>query len=146
MKGVADFKNPGDIAFAALDAGNDVLLIPEDTPATFARLNWAYNNKKLSEQRLSHSVKKILKAKYLLRANEFSAIKTEHLFEDLNRPKDDALHLSLMESAVTLLENKEQILPMSLNQNQKVAYISLGEESGDIFYDQLLQYKNLMFP
>lgn len=143
MKGVADFKNPGDIALAALDAGNDVLLIPEDIPATFARLNWAYNNKKLSEQRLSHSVKKILKAKYLLSANEFSAIKTEHLFEDLNRPKDDALHLSLMESAVTLLENKEQILPMSLNQNQKVAYISLGEESGDIFYDQLLQYKNI---
>jgi len=143
MKGVADFKNPADIALAALEAGNDILLIPENVPATIERLNWAYENKTLTEARLSHSVKKILKAKYLLGANEFSQISKEHLFEDLNRPKDDALHLELMESAVTLLENKEQILPLSLSQKQKVAYVALGEDSGAVFYNQLLQYKKV---
>lgn len=143
MKGVADFKNPADIALAALEAGNDILLIPEDVPATIERLKWAYQNKTLSEDRLSHSVKKILKTKYLFGANEFKAIGTDHLFEDLNRPQDDALHLELMESAVTLLENKEQILPLSLNQKQRVAYVGLGEDSGEVFYDQLLQYNKV---
>ena len=143
MKGVADFKNPADIALGALEAGNDVLLIPEDVPATIQRLVWAYNNQKLSEQRLSHSVKKILKAKYLLGAHVSNPVSTENLVEDLNRPEDNALHLTLMESAVTLLENKHQLLPLTLNQDEKVAYVGLGENSGAVFFDQLMQYKRI---
>ena len=143
MRGVADFKNPADIALEALKAGNDVLLIPEDVPATIERLLWAYKQQTLTEERLSHSVKKILKAKYALGVSKFEGINSAHLYEDLNRPKDDALHLSLMESAVTMLENKEQILPFTLNQNQSVAYVALGEDTGAAFYDQLLQYKKV---
>lgn len=143
MKGVADFKNPADIALEALNAGNDVLLIPEDVPATFERLQWAYARNKLTEQRLSRSVKKILKAKYLLRAHEFTPIETEDLYDDLNRPKDDALHLTLMESAITVLENKQKLLPLTLDQGETVAYVSLGEDSGAVFYDQLSQYKKI---
>lgn len=143
MKGVADFRNPADIALEALKAGNDVLLIPEDVPATIERLIWAFNNSKLTEDRLSHSVKKILKAKYLLRVHDFQSIKTEGLFNDLNRAEDDALHLSLMESAITVLENNDQLMPLTINQKEKVAYVGLGEDSGEVFYQQLLQYKKI---
>ena len=143
MKGVADFKNPADIALGALDAGNDVLLIPEDVPTTIERLVWAYNHQKLTEQRLSHSVKKILRAKYLLGAHVFKPINRENLVQDLNRPEDNALHLTLMESAVTLLENKKQFLPLTINQEEKVAYVGLGEDSGAVFFDQLRQYKDI---
>lgn len=143
MSGVADFKNPSDIALASLEAGNDVLLIPKDIPATVNRLTSAYRSKELTEQRLRHSVIKVLKAKYKLGAHSQTAVKTKHLVEDLNRSEDDALHLRLMEEAMTVLKNKDNLMPLSVNNDVRVAYLPLGESSGDDFYDQLQTYKEI---
>ena len=64
MKGAANFKKPGEIDLAAFLAGNDVLLISEDIPKAHALLVNAYREEVVSEERLAHSVKKILYAKY----------------------------------------------------------------------------------
>ncbi|MGM5471367.1 glycoside hydrolase family 3 N-terminal domain-containing protein [Flavobacteriaceae bacterium LMO-SS05] len=140
MKGVSKFKASGDIDLAAFLAGNDVLLISEDVPVGISKLEEAYRNKEFSEERLEHSVKKILMAKYKVGLNHYKPIKTENLIEDLNRIKDDVLYEELMESAITVLRNKNEILPLRQLETKKIAYVELGDDSGSAFLDELKKY------
>ena len=64
MKGAADYSTSSEIDLAAILAGNDLLLIPQDIPATVKLFKKAIKEKKLSITRLNHSVRKILMSKY----------------------------------------------------------------------------------
>ena len=52
MRGAADFSSSADINMAAFLAGNDLLLIPEDIPATVIKMKKAITDGELSEERL----------------------------------------------------------------------------------------------
>lgn len=140
MKGVSNFSTPGEIDLAAFKAGNDVLLISEDVPKAITKMVEAYNTKEISEERLSHSVKKILMAKYKVGLNEYKPIGTANLVAELNRNTDDLLYEELSENAVTVLKNKSDILPLRRLETKKIAYVELGDDSGSEFYNELKKY------
>ncbi|RKE95422.1 glycoside hydrolase family 3 N-terminal domain-containing protein [Ichthyenterobacterium magnum] len=140
MKGVSNFSSPGDIDLAAFKAGNDVLLISEDIPKAIQKIIEAYNKNEITEERLAHSVKKILMAKYKVGLNNYEPIGTASLFKDLNRIKDDALYEELIEGAVTVVKNKSEILPLRHLETKKIAYVELGNRDGSIFYNELKKY------
>ena len=140
MKGVSNYSTPGDIDLAAFEAGNDVLLISEDVPKAIAKIINAYNNKDITEARLSHSVKKILMSKFKVGLNNYEPIGTSTLVADLNRLKDDLLYEELMEASITVLKNKEDILPLRHLETKKIAYVELGDSSGSTFYNELKKY------
>jgi len=140
MKGASNFSTSGEIDLAAFLAGNDMLLISEDVPVGISKLEEAYANKVISEERLAHSVKKILMAKYKLGLNAYKPIETDHLIEDLNRIKDDVLNELLIENAITVVRNESNILPLRHLETKKVAYIELGDDIGSTFLDELKKY------
>ena len=140
MKGVADFSEPGDIDLAAFLAGNDVMLISEDVPKAMVKMREAYDNGIISEERLEHSVKKILQAKYKVGLNNFKPIVIENLVNDLNRPKDQILNELAFENAITVVKNKSNLLPIRDFKNKRVAYVQLGDDSGSIFFKELQKY------
>jgi beta-glucosidase-like glycosyl hydrolase/CubicO group peptidase (beta-lactamase class C family) len=140
MKGVSNYSVPGEIDLAAFKAGNDVLLISEDVPKAIEKIVEAYNSEKISEERLAHSVKKILMAKYKVGLQNYSPIGTATLFEDLNRLEDDLLYEELMENAITVVRNKSDILPLRNLQTKKIAYVQFGDDDGSIFYNELKKY------
>ena len=140
MKGVSNFSEPGDIDLAAFQAGNDVLLISEDVPKAIEKIIEAYNSGDISEERLAHSVKKILQAKYKVGLNNFTPIETDHLFEDLNRIQDVMLSEVIYENAITVIKNKENILPIRKLEEKKIAYVKLGDDDGSIFLKELKKY------
>ena len=53
----------GELELAALKAGNDVLLFPENIPAAFTAIKQAIQDSVLTEDRINRSCHKILKAK-----------------------------------------------------------------------------------
>ncbi|MDG5491554.1 glycoside hydrolase family 3 N-terminal domain-containing protein [Psychroserpens sp. SPM9] len=140
MKGVSNYSVPGDIDLAAFKAGNDVLLISEDVPQAIKKIIEAYQAKDISEERLAHSVKKILMAKYKVGLHHYEPIGTANLVKDLNRIEDDVLYEELLESAVTVLKNKSELLPLRHLETKKIAYVELGDDSGSVFYDELKKY------
>ncbi|NRA91439.1 MAG: serine hydrolase [Psychroserpens sp.] len=140
MKGVSNYSVPGDIDLVAFKAGNDVLLISEDVPKAAAKIIEAYNNNEITEERLAHSVKKILMAKYKVGLNNYVPIGTTTLVEDLNRIKDDVLYGNLMENAITVVKNKSEILPIRNLQTKKIAYVQFGDDDGSPFYNELKKY------
>ena len=143
MKGVSNYSVPGDIDLAAFKAGNDVLLISEDVPKAIEKIIEAYNNKEISEERLAHSVKKILMAKYKVGLHNYSPIGTTTLFDNLNRLKDDLLYEELLENAITVVRNKSEVLPLRNLQTKKIAYVQLGDDDGSTFYNELKKYSKV---
>jgi CubicO group peptidase (beta-lactamase class C family) len=140
MKGASDFSETGDIDLAAFMAGNDVLLMSVDVEKGAKKLIEAYNENEISEERLAHSVKKILMAKYKVGLNNYKPIGIYHLHEDLNRLKDDILYSKLIENAVTVIKNKNNLLPIRNLETKKIAYVKFGEDDGTPFYNELKKY------
>jgi beta-glucosidase-like glycosyl hydrolase/CubicO group peptidase (beta-lactamase class C family) len=143
MKGVSNYSEPGDIDLAALLAGNDVLLMSENVPVAVNKIKAAYNEGKITEERLAHSVKKILMAKYKVGLHRYKPIVIEGLYEDLNRVQDDVLNEKLIENALTVLKNNANILPIRKLETKKIAYVHLGDDDGDVFYSSLQKYTKI---
>lgn len=140
MKGAADFNETGAIDLAAFIAGNDVLLMSEDVSIGAKKILDAYNKGDITEERLAHSVKKILMAKYKVGLNKYSPVGLYNLSKDLNRIKDDLLYENLMESAITVVKNAKSLLPFRDLETKKIAYVSLGNADGSVFLDELKKY------
>ncbi len=140
MKGASNFKEPGEIDLAAFQAGNDVLLISEDIPKAALKIEEAYNAGDVTEERLAHSVKKILKAKYKVGLNAYCPVDTHNLYEDLNTIEDDTLYSEAIEKAITLVKNEGGVLPIKNLENKRIAYVKLGDDSGSDFLTALQKY------
>jgi len=139
MKGATNFLGPGDLELAVILAGNDILLGPVDVQAGFEKLETAYKNGILTEERLAYSVKKILHYKYKAGLNKYKPIALENLVQDINPSENDALHYKLYENAITVLKNEKKILPIK-NLDQKIAYVKLGDDVNSTFVNTLKKY------
>ncbi|WP_299126225.1 glycoside hydrolase family 3 N-terminal domain-containing protein [uncultured Winogradskyella sp.] len=140
MKGAANFNETGAIDLAAFLAGNDVLLMSEDVRIGTKKILEAYNKGEITEERLSHSVKKILMAKYKVGLHNYSPVGLYNLSKELNRVKDDVLYEQLMESAITVVKNTTSLLPLRDLETKKIAYVALGDAKGSVFLDELKKY------
>lgn len=142
MKGASNFMKPGDIDLAAFMAGNDILLCPENVPLAIEKIKLAYNQGTVSEERLAHSVKKILHYKFKAGLNEPKPVETLNLYQDINKSENDALQYQLYENATTVLNNKKEVLPIK-NLNQKIAYVKFGDGDGSSFLSTLKKYTEI---
>ncbi|PRZ22869.1 glycoside hydrolase family 3 N-terminal domain-containing protein [Flavobacterium granuli] len=139
MKGATDFLSPGDLEVAVILAGNDILLGPINVPASFKKLESAYADGIITEARLAHSVKKILRYKFKAGLNNYKPIDLNNLHDDINPSENDALHYKLYENAITVLKNDTEILPIK-NLDQKIAYVKLGDDTNSTFVSTLKKY------
>lgn len=140
MKGAANYTSPGDVDLAAFLAGNDVLLISENVPKAVQKIKEALENGIVTEDRLKHSVQKILMAKYKVGLNRDHTVDTKNLYNDLNRPIDTALYEQSIEQAITNIKNKNFHIPYSRLTNKRFAYVAMGDDDGTAFYQQLQSY------
>ena len=139
MKAASKYLKPGDIDLEAFLAGNDILLFPENVPLAYEKICAAYQDSIITEQRLALSVKKILHYKYKSGLNDFKPIETRNLNQDLNASSKDALQYQLYEHAITVLKNKDNILPIK-KLDQKIAYVKLGDDVNSTFVATLKKY------
>jgi len=140
MKGVSNFSDPGEIDLQAFLAGNDVMLMSNEVSQGIEALYAAVESGVISEARLEHSVKKILSAKYKVGLHQFEPIKTTNLVADLNRQKDDVLYQQLMENAITVVQNHNDLLPLKNLELRKIAYVSMGNADTTPFLTTLNKY------
>jgi beta-glucosidase-like glycosyl hydrolase len=113
MKAAKNFREPGQIDLEAFMAGNDILLCAEDVPVAKEKICMAYQNGFITDERLAYSIKKILKYKHKVGLAKNKLVSLSNLQADLNTPKNNALQYKLYENAITVLKNKESILPIS---------------------------------
>lgn len=140
MKAVSNFKQPGEVELDAFMAGNDILLFPENVPIAVEMLKKAFTDSLFTKERLDFSVKKILKFKYLAGLNSYKPIAIDNLYQDLNSTNNDALQYEIYENAITVLKNEATILPIKELENQKIAYVKMGDATNSTFISTLKKY------
>ncbi len=140
MKGAANYATAAEINLATFLAGNDILLIPQDIPSTVTAFKKALENGELDEERINTSVRKILKAKYLVGLETYTPIRTDSLRVDLNTTYDELLHRDLIKKSLTVLKNTRETLPIKKLELKKIAYVSLGDDDGSHFVQMLQNY------
>jgi len=139
MQGV--LQNPKiNVDLTAFLAGNDILLMSTDVSGGIKAISEAYNKGKLTEERLSESVKKILRAKANAGLEDYLPKSSESILTKLNTSKDTLLYSKAMESAITLVKNKNE--KVQIDPEKKYLHIGLGEEGND-FYNQLNKTNNI---
>ncbi|MCH1417240.1 MAG: serine hydrolase, partial [Flavobacteriaceae bacterium] len=141
MKGVSKYNKVKNIDLTAFKAGHDMLLISNDISGGIKAIAKAYKRGEITENRLSHSVKKVLKAKYKVGLANYKSIKTENLINELNTPLDTLLYTEAMGKALTLLKNENSILP--LKSTMKLGHIPLGDASSAVFNNHLKKYGSI---
>ena len=107
--------NIGRAAVEAFKAGNDLLLIPADFPASYNAMLQAVQSGEISRDRLDHSVLKILKAKASLDLQNARLVDVGALATTVGKPGNLAFGQQVAESAITLVRDNGKILPLKSN-------------------------------
>ena len=140
MKGVSDFASNGITELEAFLSGNDILLMPKDFKKSKDTFLKAYKKGLISEQRLAYSVKKILMAKFKAGLHNYSPIDTEYLLEDLNSPENDVIYEEAIESAITVITDRLNLIGIKKLENKKIAYVKFGDGVNTPFLETLNKY------
>ncbi|HRG57538.1 MAG TPA: glycoside hydrolase family 3 N-terminal domain-containing protein [Bacteroidia bacterium] len=128
MKGVAKYYKSGELEVKALKAGNDVLLFSENIPLAITAIKEALKTGELSIHDINKSCKKILMAKEWAGLDTLKPVKISNLVNEINNPKLEAFNHKLFDAAFTVLQNKENILPLKKLDTLQIATLCIGEK------------------
>jgi beta-glucosidase-like glycosyl hydrolase/CubicO group peptidase (beta-lactamase class C family) len=141
MKGVSRFFKPGEVDSLAFIAGNDVLVYSENCLKGIEKIRSALDNGTISEKDLEQRVKRILAYKYLLGLHSFSPIEEAGLVADLNDFQYVHTQEKLYESAVTIVENADSLIPFFTKETpKKVATVSIKSNKNTTFQNLIKQW------
>lgn len=129
MKAAYNGKEPDSVCLYALMAGNDIMILPLDAEKSMEIMINAAKNDPEVLSRVEESCKKVLKYKYQLGLHDYKPLKAEKLNNDLHRNRYLTLRQRLYNEAVTMLENKKNILPLRDVEDDKIAVITFGEDN-----------------
>lgn len=141
MKGVS---GNGKVSLQALKAGNDMVLAPrnlkEEIPAVLA----AIEKGELTKEEIDHKCRKVLTYKYALGLSRKPHIRLSGLEQRIDSPQTRDLLRRLNLAAITVLSNKEQVLPMHAGVEQKIALLEVGKPGEtDVLANRLAGYTSL---
>ena len=143
MKGVSGYSGNQSSSLGSFLAGADLLLIPDDLPIAFEDIRNAFVSGAITEERLAHSVKKILHAKFDAKLHESKLVLGDSLHQDIESSDAAKLNHQLAEASLTVIQNKNQILPIQQFENTNIAYVKIGEATGDYFLDRMRHYTSI---
>jgi len=104
--------NIGRAAVEAFKAGNDLLLIPADFPASYNAMLQAVQSGEISRERLDRSVLKILRIKASLGLEKGRLVDEKAIAEVVGKPENLAFGQQVADRAITLVRDNGKVLPL----------------------------------
>ncbi len=143
MKGVTKHFPSGEVEALALLAGNDVLLLPEDIDAAMTTVKKYVEDGRLPLAIVDAAVKKNLYAKYKYKLTKTPIIFEQNVRRDLETPEAIILKRKLYESAMTMVRNKENLVPFQKVKGINFASLALGADKNNLFQKRLSSYAKM---
>jgi beta-N-acetylhexosaminidase len=103
-------------AVAAVEAGNDMVLVPGDLAGAYNGLLTAVKRGEISQARIDQSVLKILRMKASVGLNENRFVSLANVQEEVARPENVAIAQSVADRAVTLVTDAGKLVPLPAQQ------------------------------
>jgi len=140
MQGVAKSFPAGVVDVKALIAGSDILLMSKDVPQAFIEIKKAIANGEITQDEIDLRCKKILKAKNWMGLDKYKPIELKNLYNDLNSKEAELIQRKLVEASLTLVFNKNNLIPFKKLNNVKIAGVSIGTGNQTEFLSRLNSY------
>jgi beta-N-acetylhexosaminidase len=125
MKGLSNYFEPGVREVEAVKAGNDILLMPSDVGGAIQAIKRAVRNGEIPEEQIRESCRKILQAKYWAGLADLKPVNTDGLIADLNHPAYDRLRRELAEHSLTLVRNRNNLVPLAHLERTRIATVTI---------------------
>ena len=143
MGGVTGFGESGKNEVLALKAGNDVVEFPVDGALSLKAVKEAIFTNELTWSEINNKCRRVLAAKYLTGLNHLKPLAVANLVENLNSSSVQFAQRQLMESALTLLENKNRLIPLQGLDTLRIASLSIGSSAVTPFQKVLGNYTRI---
>lgn len=143
MKGVTDHFGTAELAVKVIQAGNDILLMPEDIGIAIDAIKNAYLNSKIDTVEFEKSVKKVLLAKYNHQLFNDTVLSKKNIVEKINTKTTKHLIQELYNHSITLVKNKNQTLPLFVDNSIKTAVVNIGGKNQNEFTKIASRYRNI---
>ncbi|MGB8985645.1 MAG: glycoside hydrolase family 3 N-terminal domain-containing protein, partial [Candidatus Sulfotelmatobacter sp.] len=131
--------NIGRAAVEAFKAGNDLLLIPADFPASYNAMIQAVQSGEISQERLDRSVLKLLKAKASLGLQNARMVDIKALAGVVGKPQHLAFGQQVADDAVTLVRDNGKVLPLKSSvKNEGTAKTALPYTTREETHNQVV--------
>jgi beta-glucosidase-like glycosyl hydrolase len=130
MQGVTDNNTPEEAAIKAIEAGVDVVLVPEDLSKAYNGVLQSVKSGRISTQRLDQSVRRILEAKKWVGLDRERFVNIENITNVVGSPKSEIIADAMFRDAVTLLRDGGNVLP--LGKTARVQIVSVTDDP-DLF-------------
>jgi len=140
MKGVSERFKPGVVDVKALLAGNDILLFSEDVPTAIGEIKKAIEEGEISIAEIDSRCRRILEAKYWCGLNKKQHVEVRNLYKDLNPKSAELIKRRLLEAALTVVSNKDKVLPLKKLENRSIASLIIDDDVQCTFAKTLQQY------
>jgi len=136
MAGVVKHFSTDNVALRCVNAGVDLILMPQGESKTISAIENAVNNGSISEDVIDNAVRKILNAKNWLKLNENKFTDEDKVSQIVN--SDDAKKISrqIADESLTLVKNDGSIVPFYNASEQTCLIVSLnnGNEKANSDY------------
>ncbi|MDR0437675.1 MAG: serine hydrolase [Bacteroidales bacterium] len=143
MEGFTKFGTNGEMELRALEAGVDILLLPINTERTINTIADAVRSGRISEDLIDEKCRKVLQTKYDLGIlHQAPIVSFENLLQDLNTDRVTQLNQKIYANAITVLENKNAILPINPEKYRRIANINIGDTKPNLFQKTVSEYSS----
>lgn len=140
MKGVTRFFNTGEAEAAALLAGNDVAEFVTDIEASIKAVRKLIAEKKLSSADIDQKCRKVLAVKYWAGLASVKPVRVDNITADLSSPKTRALVRDLYANAITVLANRDNVIPVRNLREVKIASVAINKNKTSLFQKRISDY------
>ncbi len=140
MKGVTKHFSADQVAIMAVQAGNHMLVLPDNIQLAFSGLKDAFTNGTLDPSILEENVRKILLAKYQLGLDSLVLPNPEVAAKMAFDPYAVGIKHKLIEEALTVVQNKRALIPMVNITAPKMATLAIGSTAKTRFQSRLDSY------
>ncbi|MDR3235105.1 MAG: serine hydrolase [Prevotellaceae bacterium] len=140
MRGISDNYPRVLLPLLALKAGSDVVLMSEEVTASIDLIMQAVKDSSLTEEFINAKCRKMLAAKYKAGLHDYTPVNPENLQADLHTIEYEVLKRRAAKASVTLLTNKNNLLPLQRIDTLHAAYLEVGKGYGAAFAAQLDRY------
>ncbi len=128
MSGLTLYFNQDEAAVRAVLAGADVLLKPGNADVSIKGLKEAVASGRITEERLNHSVRKILAWKYQLGLTERKITPLDAIDKIVSKDETDQMANEIDENAITLVKSETDVLPLKKDKKIFILGVTNGED------------------
>jgi beta-N-acetylhexosaminidase len=140
MSGITKYFSGEQVGVACVEAGIDLILMPQGESKVIDAIEKAVNSGKITEERIDQSVTKILETKEWLKLNENKLTDESKVMSIVNSEAAQVLSQQIADESITLVRNEDMLPLPKKPTNDKCVILSMyygnEPENTQYFYEE----------